>query len=92
MDAALQALDTLNPSDITILKSMKNPPAGIKLVCILNKLNDYKNVNNFQDHIALRNRSLCSPEVMVPTVSLLWNTNQFVILCCAVLTCFPCGV
>jgi len=92
LDAALQALDTLNPSDITILKSMKNPPAGIKLVCILHKLNDYKNVNNSQDHIALMNRSLCSSEVMVPTVSLLWNTKQFEILCCAVLACFPCEV
>lgn len=70
MDAALQALDTLNPSDITILKSMKNPPAGIKLVCILYKLNDYKNVNSSQDHIALSNGSLCSSEMTVATVSM----------------------
>lgn len=35
LNAALQALDTLKPSDITIVKSMKNPPAGVKLVCIL---------------------------------------------------------
>ena len=27
-----QALDTLSPSDITNLKSMKSPPAGVKLV------------------------------------------------------------
>ena len=26
------ALDTLKPADITIVKSMKNPPAGVKLV------------------------------------------------------------
>lgn len=71
MDAALQALDTLNPSDITILKSMKNPPAGIKLVCILYKLNGYKNVNSSQDHIALSNGSLCCSEMMVAIVSLL---------------------
>ncbi|KFP76630.1 Dynein heavy chain 7, axonemal, partial [Apaloderma vittatum] len=32
MEAALEALDTLKPSDISIVKSMKNPPSGIKLV------------------------------------------------------------
>jgi dynein heavy chain, axonemal len=32
LEAALQALDTLKPSDITLVKSMKNPPTGIKLV------------------------------------------------------------
>ncbi|XP_034168074.2 LOW QUALITY PROTEIN: dynein axonemal heavy chain 12 [Pangasianodon hypophthalmus] len=32
LEAALSALDTLKPSDITIVKSMKNPPAGVKLV------------------------------------------------------------
>uniref|UniRef100_A0A4W3H1L8 Dynein axonemal heavy chain 12 n=1 Tax=Callorhinchus milii TaxID=7868 RepID=A0A4W3H1L8_CALMI len=32
LEAALAALDTLKPSDITIVKSMKNPPDGVKLV------------------------------------------------------------
>ncbi|XP_066529410.1 dynein axonemal heavy chain 12 [Hoplias malabaricus] len=32
LEAALSALDTLKPSDITIVKSMKNPPSGVKLV------------------------------------------------------------
>ncbi|KAA3680725.1 dynein heavy chain, axonemal, partial [Paragonimus westermani] len=32
LEAALCALDTLKPSDITIVKSMKNPPTGVKLV------------------------------------------------------------
>lgn len=32
LEAALNALDTLKPADITIVKSMKNPPAGVKLV------------------------------------------------------------
>jgi dynein heavy chain, axonemal len=32
LEAALTALDTLKPSDITLVKSMKNPPTGIKLV------------------------------------------------------------
>ncbi|XP_078059400.1 dynein axonemal heavy chain 12 [Mustelus asterias] len=32
LEAALSALDTLKPSDITIVKSMKNPPQGVKLV------------------------------------------------------------
>lgn len=32
LEAALCALDTLKPSDITIVKSMKNPPPGVKMV------------------------------------------------------------
>lgn len=32
MEAALAALDTLKPADITIVKSMTNPPFGVKLV------------------------------------------------------------
>lgn len=39
MEAAMQALETLKQNDISILKSMSNPPIGIKLVlesvCIL---------------------------------------------------------
>ncbi|KAM9486846.1 dynein axonemal heavy chain 7-like [Clarias gariepinus] len=39
LQAALSALDTLTQQDITLVKSMKNPPAGVKLVmeaiCIL---------------------------------------------------------
>ncbi|XP_063405511.1 dynein axonemal heavy chain 12-like isoform X3 [Mytilus trossulus] len=32
LEAALAALDTLKPADIVIVKSMKNPPSGVKLV------------------------------------------------------------
>ncbi|KAK0675118.1 DYH3 protein, partial [Pygoscelis papua] len=32
LEAALAALDTLNPSDISLVKSMQNPPAPVKLV------------------------------------------------------------
>lgn len=32
LEAAVQALDTLKPQDITLVKSMKNPPSGVKLV------------------------------------------------------------
>lgn len=32
LEAALSALDTLKPADITVVKSMKNPPPGVKLV------------------------------------------------------------
>ncbi|CAB0007617.1 unnamed protein product [Nesidiocoris tenuis] len=32
LEAAVQALNTLKPADITIVKSMRNPPAGVKLV------------------------------------------------------------
>ncbi|KAG7228180.1 hypothetical protein INR49_013343 [Caranx melampygus] len=32
LEAALSALDTLKPADVRIVKSMKNPPFGVKLV------------------------------------------------------------
>ncbi|XP_073981598.1 dynein axonemal heavy chain 7-like isoform X2 [Rhodnius prolixus] len=32
LDAALAALNTLTPADITVVKSMKSPPKGVKLV------------------------------------------------------------
>uniref|UniRef100_A0A8C2XK45 Dynein axonemal heavy chain 3 n=1 Tax=Cyclopterus lumpus TaxID=8103 RepID=A0A8C2XK45_CYCLU len=32
LEDALSALDTLKPSDVTIVKAMKNPPSGVKLV------------------------------------------------------------
>ena len=39
MREAQAALDTLTPADIAVVKAMKNPPAGVKLVmesvCIL---------------------------------------------------------
>ncbi|GFT27966.1 dynein heavy chain 7, axonemal, partial [Nephila pilipes] len=42
LEAALQALDTLKPSDITLVKSMKNPPNAVKVVlaavCIMQSI------------------------------------------------------
>ncbi|XP_057653134.1 dynein axonemal heavy chain 3 [Diorhabda carinulata] len=32
LEAAIEALNTLKPADITVVKSMKNPPSGVKLV------------------------------------------------------------
>lgn len=32
LEAAMSALDTLKSADITLVKSMKNPPGGVKLV------------------------------------------------------------
>ena len=32
LESALSALNTLTPNDITLVKSMKNPPPGVKLV------------------------------------------------------------
>ena len=32
LEAAIAALNTLKPQDITIVKSMKSPPAGVRLV------------------------------------------------------------
>ena len=42
LESAIAALNTLKPSDITLVKSMKNPPAVIKLVmeavCIMKSI------------------------------------------------------
>ncbi|XP_037628190.1 dynein heavy chain 12, axonemal [Sebastes umbrosus] len=42
LEAALSALDTLKPSDVTIVKSMKSPPSGVKLVmsavCVMREI------------------------------------------------------
>ena len=42
LEAALAALNTLTPADITVVKSMKNPPAAVKLtmeaICILKNI------------------------------------------------------
>jgi dynein heavy chain len=35
LNAAVSALNTLKPADITLVKSMKNPPGGVKLARIL---------------------------------------------------------
>ena len=49
LEAALAALNILKPADITVVKSMNNPPAGVKLVmsavCVMkdvkpDKIND----------------------------------------------------
>lgn len=34
LEAAVNALNTLKPADITVVKSMKNPPSVVKLVNI----------------------------------------------------------
>ncbi|CAL8325422.1 unnamed protein product [Merluccius merluccius] len=49
LEAALSALDTLKPSDVTIVKSMKNPPSGVKLVmsavCVMKDIKPNKIVD-----------------------------------------------
>ncbi|KAK7884177.1 hypothetical protein WMY93_027300 [Mugilogobius chulae] len=46
LEAALSALNTLKPSDVTIVKSMKNPPSGVKLVmaavCVMKDISPEK--------------------------------------------------
>jgi dynein heavy chain len=32
LESAVNALNTLKPADITVVKAMKNPPPGVKLV------------------------------------------------------------
>lgn len=48
LNAALAALNTLTPADITFVKTMKNPPKGIKLVmeavCILKVFGNYSDL------------------------------------------------
>jgi dynein heavy chain len=42
LNSAVAALDTLKPNDITLVKSMKNPPSGVKLVmasiCVMREI------------------------------------------------------
>ncbi|KAL6119092.1 dnah12 [Pungitius sinensis] len=49
LEAALSALDTLKPADVTIVKSMKNPPSGVKLVmsavCVMKEIKPDKIVD-----------------------------------------------
>jgi dynein heavy chain len=33
MNSAVAALNTLTPADIAVVKTMKSPPAGVRLVC-----------------------------------------------------------
>lgn len=46
LESALSALDTLKPADITVLKSMKSPPGGVKLVmeavCVMKDIKPVK--------------------------------------------------
>ncbi|KAJ3371981.1 Dynein heavy chain 7, axonemal [Kappamyces sp. JEL0680] len=46
LNAAVAALDTLKPADITVLKSMKSPPAGVRLVmeavCVMKDIKPVK--------------------------------------------------
>lgn len=46
LEEALAALDTLKPADITIVRSMQNPPAGVKLVmeaiCVMKEMKPEK--------------------------------------------------
>ena len=46
LESAVQALDTLKPADITVLKSMKSPPSGVKLVmeavCVMKDIKPVK--------------------------------------------------
>ena len=66
LEAALQALDTLKPSDITIVKTMKNPPAAIKMVmeaiCIMKSIKPEKkmdmNGKSYEDYWASSMRML----------------------------------
>ncbi|XP_043943753.1 dynein axonemal heavy chain 3-like [Protopterus annectens] len=49
LNAAITALDTLKASDITLLKTMQNPPAGVRLtlaaICILKGIKPEKKVD-----------------------------------------------
>ncbi|PVD24893.1 hypothetical protein C0Q70_15383 [Pomacea canaliculata] len=52
MEAAISALDTLKQNDITIVKTMQNPPSGVKVVmesvCILKGIKPEKKVDSME--------------------------------------------
>jgi dynein heavy chain, axonemal len=49
LNEAVAALDTLKPQDITLVKTMQNPPAGVRLVmesiCIMKAVKPEKRVD-----------------------------------------------
>lgn len=57
LEAALDALNTLKPADITLVKSMKNPPAGVKLVmeavCVMKGIKGDRKMDANSAHIIL---------------------------------------
>lgn len=59
LNSAIAALNTLTPADITIVKTMKNPPKGIKLVmeavCIIKVIVYLKSISTLTAIITLYN-------------------------------------
>uniref|UniRef100_A0A672VCY4 Dynein axonemal heavy chain 12 n=1 Tax=Strigops habroptila TaxID=2489341 RepID=A0A672VCY4_STRHB len=72
LEAALEALNTLKPSDISIVKSMKNPPSGVKLVmaavCVMKDIKP----NRIQDPSGTRGKIL---DYWTPSKKLLGDMN-----------------
>ncbi|VDN37724.1 unnamed protein product, partial [Dibothriocephalus latus] len=60
LESALAALDTLKPADITIVKSMANPPPGVKLVmeavCVMRDIKPEKDYDKENIPIAIMTR------------------------------------
>lgn len=63
-NAALAALNTLKPPDITIVKSMKNPPAAVKLVleavCVIRAIKPDRKLDASECGLIVRNSVLVS--------------------------------
>lgn len=60
LESAMAALNTLTPADITIVKTMKNPPKGVKLVmeavCILKVIIKKSNLEHIEQFTYLSYR------------------------------------
>uniref|UniRef100_A0A8D0RBX0 Dynein axonemal heavy chain 12 n=1 Tax=Sus scrofa TaxID=9823 RepID=A0A8D0RBX0_PIG len=73
LEAALSALDTLKATDITIVKSMKNPPSGVKLVmaavCVMKDIKPEKISDPSGTGGKIRGEYLTNPEFDPPKVA-----------------------
>lgn len=65
LEAALAALNTLKPADVTLVKSMKNPPAGVKLVmeavCVMKGVKGDRKMDANGIHSSVQSTSVVSP-------------------------------
>ena len=84
LEAALAALNTLKPSDITIVKTMKSPPAGVRLVmaavCVMRDIKPDK----INDPAGTHCVSSCHYITTVPTHSM-WQATNTCIVCCIIM-------
>lgn len=84
-NSALAALNTLKPPDITIVKSMKNPPAAIKLVleavCVIRAIKPERKLDSSQLNQKLKKILFSKMISFTPGKSTLYRRQLFLTSC-----------